>query len=114
MEHAVSDRLIDRIDAFLEHPQTDPHGDPIPKADGTIDTSRGVSLADCQVGQRHRLARVLDQTPEFLRYLSQTGLRPGVHGEVLARRTEAGVISVRVGELETTLGCEAAEKLLIN
>ena len=45
MEHAVSDLLIDRIDAFLGYPATDPHGDPIPKADGTVAGSTGRSLS---------------------------------------------------------------------
>ena len=39
MEHAVSDRLVDRIDDYLGHPQTDPHGDPIPKSDGTVEAA---------------------------------------------------------------------------
>ena len=46
MEHAVSDLLIDRIDAFLGYPATDPHGDPIPKADGTVAGSTGRSLSE--------------------------------------------------------------------
>jgi DtxR family Mn-dependent transcriptional regulator len=67
MEHAVSDLLIDRIDAFLGHPATDPHGDPIPKADGTVAGSTGRSLSEIRVGQRFKVVRVIDQSPEFLR-----------------------------------------------
>jgi len=74
MEHAVSDRLIDKIDAFLGHPQVDPHGDPIPRADGTLETLASRTLAECNVGEPFRLARVIDQSPEFLRYLSNSGL----------------------------------------
>ena len=60
MEHAVSDRLVDRIDAYLGHPSTDPHGDPIPKADGTIPPGADKSLAECTAGQRFHLARSSD------------------------------------------------------
>ncbi|MEX0939447.1 MAG: metal-dependent transcriptional regulator [Pirellulales bacterium] len=113
MEHAVSDLLIDRIDAYLDYPESDPHGDPIPKADGTVRASTTRTLADCQSGQRFRLTRVLDQSPDFLRYLSETGLELGTEGELLSNRPEAGVIAVRVGHTEATLGREAAAKLLV-
>jgi DtxR family Mn-dependent transcriptional regulator len=113
MEHAVSDLLIDRIDAYLGYPESDPHGDPIPKADGTVRASTTRTLADCQSGQSFRLTRVLDQSPEFLRYLSETGLELGAEGELVSNRPEAGVIAVRVGRSEATLGREAAAKLLV-
>ncbi len=113
MEHAVSDRLVDRIDKFLGYPEVDPHGDPIPKRDGSLASSSGCTLAECPVGARFRLARVLDQSPEFLRYLSGAGLPLGSAGEVLANRTEAGIVTIEINGHETTLGREAAEKLLV-
>ena len=75
MEHAVSDRLIDKIDAYLGHPRVDPHGDPIPGPDGAYDAPLGHSLAECEVGDHFKLSRVIDQSPEFLRFLSHSGLR---------------------------------------
>ncbi|MBP88900.1 MAG: DtxR family iron (metal) dependent repressor [Planctomycetaceae bacterium] len=113
MEHAVSDRLIDRIDEFLGKPATDPHGDPIPRADGTIEAMPSLSLADASVGNPFELVRVLDQAPEFLRYLSETGLSLGAQGAVAANRTEAGIVTVNVAGEETTLSREVAEKLLV-
>lgn len=113
MEHAVSDRLIDRIDSFLGHPTTDPHGDPIPRADGTIESVLGLSLADAAIGNPFQLVRVLDQSPEFLRYLSDAGLSLGVQGEVAASRSEAGVVTINLAGEETTLSREVAQKLLV-
>lgn len=113
MEHAVSDRLIDKIDAFLGHPKADPHGDPIPRADGTFDAPASRSLADCGVGEAFTLARVIDQSPEFLRFLSSSGLPLGVAGQVIANRAEAGIVTVKVDGHETTLGRSAAEKILV-
>jgi DtxR family Mn-dependent transcriptional regulator len=113
MEHAVSDRLIDRIDEFLGFPDVDPHGDPIPKADLSLASRDDLPLADCPVGGVFRLARVLDQAPEFLRYLSESHLPLGAEGEVLANREEAGIVTVRVGRHETTLGRPAAQKILV-
>ena len=113
MEHAVSDFLVDRIDRFLGHPEVDPHGDPIPKADGTIHAAANRRLSECLVGEEFRLARVLDQSPEFLRYLSSSGLLIGTPGKVIGNASEAGVITVVTAGEETTLGREAADKLLV-
>ena len=113
LEHAVSDFLIDRIDEYLEFPAADPHGDPIPRADGTIVTPEGRLLADWEVGPPFRLVRVLDQSPEFLRYLSDSGLDLGVEGELQANHKSAGLLTLQVGERETWLAHEAARKLLV-
>jgi DtxR family transcriptional regulator, Mn-dependent transcriptional regulator len=113
LEHAVSDFLIDRIDQYLDYPAADPHGDPIPRADGTVATPEGSLLSDWGVGDSFQLIRVLDQSPEFLRYLSDSGLELGVAGELRANHESAGVLAIRVGDQETWLACEAARKLLV-
>lgn len=113
MEHAVSDRLIDRIDAFLGFPTADPHGDPIPKADGTVTVSRGQSLANWPVGRTFRLVRVLDQSPEFLRYLSDQGLQLGTDGTVDENCDSAGIVTITIRGNRTTLSNEVAEKLSV-
>jgi len=113
MEHAVSDRLIDRIDEYLGHPACDPHGDPIPRSDGSFEVPPSKTLAECQVGDEFRLSRVIDQSPEFLRFLSSSGLPLGASGRVVANQTEAGIVTVKVSGQETTLGRAAAEKILV-
>ena len=113
MEHAVSDFLVDRVDRFLGFPETDPHGDPIPRSDGSLPDRTSCSLAVWGMQRRFCLVRVLDQSAEFLRYLSDSGLSLGAEGEVLACRTEAGVVVVRVNGKETTLGRDVAEKILV-
>lgn len=113
MEHAVSDRLIDRIDAFLGFPSQDPHGDPIPRSDGSLSSRELRNLADCPSGQRFQLARVLDQSPEFLRFLSSVGLPLGAAGYVVTNQMEAGIVTISVSGRETTLGREAAGKILV-
>ena len=113
LEHAVSDRLVDRIDEFLGYPEADPHGDPIPTAAGVVKKSSSSSLAEWEAGRPFRLVRVLEQSPEFLRYLSESGLALGAQGVVVAGRPEAGVVTVRFSDKETTMAREAAEKLLV-
>jgi DtxR family Mn-dependent transcriptional regulator len=113
LEHAVSERLVDRIEAFLGFPSVDPHGDPIPRADGSITEPEGKPLAGIPRGQGFRVVRVVDQDPAFLRYLSDSGLDLGAIGEIAENRPEAGAMVLRIdGEL-VALGLEAAAKVLV-
>jgi DtxR family Mn-dependent transcriptional regulator len=113
MEHAVSDWLVDRMDAALNFPQTDPHGDPIPRRDGSIEPRETRALSDCDAGISFSLVRVIDQSPEFLRFLSSAGITLGSKGMVKANRPDAGVIAIQLPAGETMLGLEAARKLLV-
>jgi DtxR family Mn-dependent transcriptional regulator len=113
MEHAVSDHLIDRIDEYLGFPTNDPHGDPIPRADGTIPHRSTKSLARWEVGRPFLLVRVLDQSPEFLRYLSENGMPLGATGTVSVNRPEAGILTVVIDQVEMTLSHQVADKLLV-
>lgn len=113
LEHSVSKRLIERIDEFLGHPKFDPHGDPIPRQDGSLPERSLRSLADCPPGTVFELAQVTDQTPDFLRYLGNSGFLLGCHGTVTANQPEAGIITVRLPERDASLGMEAAQKMLV-
>ncbi len=97
----------------MGHPEADPHGDPIPRSDGTLSVPKSRSLAECKVGDEFQLARVIDQSPEFLRFLSNSGLPLGVAGHIVANTPEAGIVTISVDGQQTTLGQAAAEKLLV-
>jgi DtxR family Mn-dependent transcriptional regulator len=114
MEHAASERLIDRIDNYLGYPAVDPHGDPIPRADGSLAETEGIPLGRCRPGQSFRVVRVMDQDPTFLRYLSECGLDLHAIGEVLENRPEAGAVVCRLGQRSVALGMAAAGKVLVN
>ncbi len=113
MEHAVSDFLVDRIDSYLGHPETDPHGDPIPHADGTVATQDANRLTEWPAGRGFRLVRVVDQSPEFLRFLSHTGLAIGTEGHVSTSSPAAGTITLFIADQEMALGRDVAEKLMV-
>jgi len=117
MEHAVSDLLVERIDALLGRPDVDPHGDPIPRADAVSlpdeDEDQGKALADCGAGAAFRLARVLDQSSDFLRYLTDCGLTLGTIGEVEKNPDGAGLMRIRVGDRGLSLALDAAGKLVV-
>ena len=117
MEHAVSDLLVDRIDAFLGHPDVDPHGDPIPRVEGlTLEPPvepATQSLAECAAGQLFRLTRVLDQSSEFLRSLTDSGLALGATGTVEKNPDGVGLMRIHLEGRVMSLALEAAAKLLV-
>ena len=113
MEHAASERLIDRIDAFLGHPAVDPHGDPIPRADGSLTEPEGIPLSRMARGHRFRVVRVVDQDPAFLRYLSECGLDLDAIAVLIENRPEAGAVTFSFQERTVALGYEAAGKVLV-
>lgn len=113
MEHAVSDRLIDRIDEYLGFPQSDPHGDPIPRSDGTVDSSKGQALTDWSEGKAFRLVRVLDQSSEFLRFLTESGLELSAVGQVIEHAAHAATTTVQVNDRKTVLSEQVAAKLIV-
>ena len=77
LEHIDSPRLIDRIDALLGYPECDPHGDPIPRADGSMPQQALRPLNDVAPGTRVHISRVIDDSAAFLDYLRQMGLSRG-------------------------------------
>jgi DtxR family transcriptional regulator, Mn-dependent transcriptional regulator len=115
MEHAVSDALIDRIDAFLGHPAADPHGDPIPSADGELreEAAQAVPLSTVVAGTRVRIVRVVEQGAEFLRFLSESGVTLKSEGTVRENSAEAGIITTLIGDHPVSLGLPAAKHLLV-
>jgi DtxR family Mn-dependent transcriptional regulator len=77
LEHALSDRLLDAIDVRLGHPTADPHGDPIPAADGTVPQLSGTLASQLGPGATARIVRISDRDPEVLRRLGQEGIGVG-------------------------------------
>jgi len=114
LEHVVSERLIERIDEMLGRPTHDPHGDPIPTADGTIEPHHLESLLSCGVGKPLRVTRITDQDAAFLRFIEDNGLKPGQAIEVVARDVAADAVRLRSSSGEPiVIGMRAASKLLV-
>ncbi len=112
LEHAVSDRLIDRMDEMLGKPAVDPHGDPIPSARGKLDGQELISLLDSPLGAPLWVGRVTDQDPGFLQLVEQEGLKPGTILEVVSRDPAADTVLIRrAGGEELRLGYRAASKI---
>ena len=114
LEHAVSERLIERMDEMLGRPSVDPHGDPIPAAGGRLDPVRRGSLLSCGLQSPVRIARITDQSPEFLRLLERHGMMPGRRLTVRARDAAADTVEIVPAEgAPLRLGQRAASKILV-
>src|SRR5215216_3420171 len=95
LEHAISDEVLDRLDALLGHPATDPHGDPIPSRQGKMSSQVYATLATCLTNRPVRVVRVTEQSKEFLQFAEQNGLQPGTSVRVLDRNLTAGLVTLR-------------------
>jgi DtxR family Mn-dependent transcriptional regulator len=114
LEHTVSDRFVDRMDAMLGRPETDPHGDPIPNAEGLVKPQKVQTLLTCPLDTRVTVSRVIDQDKDFLRFIEQHNLKPGE--AILVEERDAAADSVRVrgsNDRRLTIGTRAASKVLV-
>ena len=113
LEHAVSDTLVERMAAALGHPVVDPHGDPIPAADGSIHEPACTPLADVDIGETVEIRRVDESEPERLRYLALLGLVPGVVLRVLDHQPFGGPVTVESAGERHSIGAELAQVVLV-
>lgn len=97
LEHHISEELEELIAARLGHPTHDPHGDPIPTRELTIEEGATDALSSLEPGARGRFTRISDQDPAMLRYLSDRGIRPGDDFEVIEKQPFDGPLFVRFG-----------------
>ena len=114
LEHAVSDRLIDRIDEMLGRPAVDPHGDPIPDPEGSVPMLDYDSLLTCPLDAPVTVSRVSDQDREFLQFAERHGLRPGDVVRVEERTAAGDSVTLRGSDdRHVTIGARAASKVLV-
>lgn len=113
LEHAASDELVERMAAVLGDPQMDPHGSPIPTADGQLPDLSHPPLSEVVKGARVIVREVSDSDGGRLRYLAELGLYPGTRLEVLDREPFEGPIRVRIGNRERSLGRNLAQAVRV-
>jgi DtxR family Mn-dependent transcriptional regulator len=114
LEHAVSDGFTERLAEFLGHPDRDPHGDPIPAADGTLAAEESSPLDEAAVGDRVRISRVKHDDSTVLAFLGERGLVPGRVVEVKEVRALDGIVTVEDEDGEThTLGESLARSIFV-
>lgn len=117
LEHAVSDRLIERIDQKLEHPEFDPHGDPIPDEEGRMPDHNLVPLPRLEEGQGGMLKRVDNRSRHLMSVLKDMGVRdigqfPGMRIQRKADRNN-GKLAIQIGDREVDLDREVARLIWV-
>lgn len=100
LEHAVSQQFIARLDAALGFPERDPHGDPIPREDGSVSLPEAELLADLDVPAEVRIERISDAEPEMLKFFATHGMFPGTKLAVSAGDPYTETVRVTVDQAE--------------
>lgn len=114
LEHAASDLLIDRIDAFLGRPESDPHGDPIPGPDGQIESHESSVLLGEAAPGSYEVLRVSDADPSVLAVLAEVGVRPGISVEVIAEAGPGENLCVNVDSVPKEIDPAAASAVYLS
>lgn len=115
LEHVQSDELVDRIDAFLNYPKADPHGDPIPNAKGVFSRTKSQLLVELIIGQSCVMTGVVDHSPNFLQYLAKVGLTIGKELKLVEVVAFDKSVQVQINRKEKVfLSVEVAKNLLVS
>lgn len=114
LEHSLSDRLLDLIDAELGHPVRDPHGDPIPRANGSVERPPAVVLSEAPDAATGVVVRISDRDPMLLRHLVAEGVGLDSTVLVVGRKPFGGSLVVRVDGRELDLGEQAAASIWVS
>ena len=113
VECAVARNVIERMDEMLDRPLVDPHGDPIPDPEGVLEPGPQDTLLTCPLHVPMMISRVMDQDPDFLRFVERRGLKPGGLVDVEKRDSAADSVQLRGRNNLLTIGARAASKVLV-
>ncbi len=113
LEHFMSEKLEKRIDEILGYPNRDPHGDSIPTPDGKIEGEHHSPLAAIVPGTVVQVARVSDENPEILQYLSKLGVALGTELTVTDTMSFDGSLRVKVGDREQFISSKLAQNIFV-
>ena len=103
LEHIQSSKLTDQLEAFLGHPEYDPHGDPIPNKEGAMPKRTEILLSDCSEDQSILVRGVKDSSRAFLEYLQKLGIGLGTQLEVLSLERFDGSMRVKMNQADTLM-----------
>jgi DtxR family Mn-dependent transcriptional regulator len=113
LEHIQSQKLIDRLDEFLEYPEFDPHGDVIPSANGELRIAFKKTLAEIGEGQSCKMVAVKDNTADFLQYVAKVGLSINDKIKVISRESYDALLTIEVNGAISNVSQKFAENILV-
>lgn len=113
LEHIKSSELVERLDQFLEYPKFDPHGDPIPDAEGNFAVRTQVPLSDLKKGDKAVLVGVQEHSATFLEYLDRLKLSLGSKIEITDYFDYDESVKIRLGDTETIISNKVSQNLFV-
>ena len=113
LEHIKSEVLINKLDAFLDFPTFDPHGDPIPNADGEIKKINKLLLSDSELNKEYQCVGVKDSSSNFLQYLDKQKIALGSKITVKEKESFDDTLLVEIDSREMTLSNKIANNLYV-
>ncbi len=114
LEHALSPRVMEALETYLDNPEVCPHGHPIPTAGGEIATVEGVPLCDIESGRTSEIVQVSEEDEAMLTYLGSLGMYPGTAVRVCEVAPFKGPLLIEVNGTTYALGRDIAERILVS
>jgi DtxR family Mn-dependent transcriptional regulator len=113
LEHIQSEKLVDKLDKFLDYPDFDPHGDPIPNSKGDFKVQHNKILSDVPVGSSCKMVAVKDNSSSFLQYVVKVGL--GINNEiiVLSKQDYDGITEIEVNGIRSSVSQKFTENIFV-
>ena len=113
LEHAISEKVLEKLDEFLGRPRFDPHGDPIPSKGGVMQQLASKPLSEFKKDTSVRIESIVDQDKEFLRFARKSALVPGQLFKITRKEDCADAITLKTPKGKIlNLGFRSAEKIL--
>ncbi|MBK9246670.1 MAG: metal-dependent transcriptional regulator [Ignavibacteria bacterium] len=113
LEHIQSEKLVDKLDKYLEYPEFDPHGDPIPKSDGSISALARLTLTDIDENNHCKIVAVKDTSVEFLQYVQQLGLGINSLVHVLSKQAYDLLTEIEIGGKRITVSQKIMDNIYV-
>lgn len=113
LEHIQSNKLVEQLESFLDFPETDPHGDPIPNAKGEIKFVKRKTLSEVEVGKTCKLIAVKDNTSSFLQYVVKLGLGLSSKVKIVSRQEFDGSMEIEVNKVRSSISKKVAQNLFV-
>lgn len=114
LEHAISEKVLEKLDEFLGRPRFDPHGDPIPSKGGVIPKLKSKPLSGFPQNAHVKIESIIDQNKQFLRFAREKKLMPGKYITILKYEDQADAMTLKIEKNNPfSLGLRSAEKILV-
>jgi len=113
LEHIQSEKLVDKLDMFLDFPQFDPHGDPIPNKEGELLAPFKKTLSEVTVGSYCKMVAVKDNSAPFLQYVAKVGLGINDQIHVLSKQDYDALMLIEVNGVKSSVSEKFAENIFV-